>query len=74
MFTLLFSIEQDGRTSPLNQNYFNIVKYFLNKLQRKAIFCLMSLILRTALNIHGQLFFSTHEPVFRRLFNLFKMA
>lgn len=74
MCTFLFSIEQDGRTSPLNQNNFNIVIFFKSKLQRKATFCLMSLILSTALNIHGQLFNPTHEPVLKQLFTLFKMA
>lgn len=58
----------------LKKYIFQYSQFFKSKLQRKATFCLMSLKLRTALNIHGQLFNRTHEPVFKQLFTIFKMA
>lgn len=38
MFTFLFLIEQDGRTSPLNQNDFNIVIFFKVSCKEKQHF------------------------------------
>lgn len=38
MCTFLFSIEQDGRTSPLNQNNFNVVIFFKVSCKEKRHF------------------------------------